>query len=70
MITEKEEQNLKMYALKILSAITKKLHLYIEVDMNKNKISKKISHEEIKEEEETTVSNINDTSISSAFEKL
>lgn len=59
-----------MYALKILSAITKKLHLYIEVDMNKNKISKKISHEEIKEEEETTVSNINDTSISSAFEKL
>ncbi len=38
MITEKEEQSLKMYALKILSSITKKLHLYIEVDVNKAKL--------------------------------
>jgi len=37
-MSEKEELVLKTYALKILSSITKKLNLYIEVDMNKSKI--------------------------------
>ena len=66
MITEKEEQSLKMYALKILSSITKKLYLYIEVDKSKHKLQKsKTSVSDLKEDDD-----LNESHISQALEKL
>lgn len=68
MITEKEELNLKMYALRILSSITKKLHLYIEVDINRSKKKESVSVEEMKEEDDNQTT-MNESSISSGLEK-
>jgi Sec7-like guanine-nucleotide exchange factor len=56
MTTEREEQSLKMYALKILCSIVKKLNLYIQKDI-------------LKDDDDTTTL-MNESTLNAAFERL
>lgn len=67
MITEREEQSLKMYALKILCSIVKKLNLYITIDIQKSKQVRQTPEESKDDEENVTM---NESTLNAAFDRL